>query len=289
MAEYRGLGFDPVPGSADAVTAAGERCRRAAEHVDAAARDLLGIPDWQGRAAEAFTARTEAAAHELTAAPSALRRAADILDDWADTLAANQREADGLDRRALELRRMIDAADDSVAAANRALQVAIGSAARTAQAEHLAALARRTQLEDQLTGLLERARALEHDHTEAARRAADQLRAVDAGDLAEGVPTVDGLFGGIAHALGDLSTRAGELAMTLLGPPVQLPTARTGAAAVFAGALAAIPGATAAPGSFGATGPFGIPGPSTASGSFGAPGPSGITGIPGPLGPSGPR
>lgn len=237
-AEYRGLGFDPAPGSQDAVTAASERCRRAAGHVDTATRDLLGIPDWQGRAAEAFGARADTAAGELATVPDAMRHAADILDAWADTLLANQREADQLDRRALELRRMVDLADDRVADATRALQVAIGSAARTAHAEQLAALARRSQLDEQLGAVLDQARALENDHADAAQRTAEQLRAIDEHGADESAPTADELVGNIATALGGFSVRAGELAVTLLGPPVPVPLARTGAVGVFAGALA---------------------------------------------------
>jgi hypothetical protein len=260
-AEYRGLGFDPAPGSADAVREAADRCRRAAAHAEAAARDLLGIAEWEGRAAESFTARTDAVAGEVAAMPDAMRRAAAILDTWADTLLADQREADLLDRRALELRRMVDRADDGVADATRALQVAIGSAARTAYAEHVAALAKRTQLAEQLAAVLDQARALENDHAEAARRTAEQLRTVDEDGAAEGDATVDQLFGTITQALGGFSSRAGELAVTLLGPPTPIPAARTGAVATFAGALSTAMGAPAHP-----TGPGFVTGPGDSGG-----------------------
>jgi len=237
-AEYRGLGFDPVPGSPDAVAAAADRCRRASAHLDTATRDLDGIPGWQGGAADAFLARIDAAPTELAAVQGGLGAAADILDEWADILVADRREADDLDRRAQDLRRMIDQAEDSVAAATRAMQVALGSATRTAQAEHAVAIARRSQLGDQLDALLEQARALEDDHNDAARRIADRLWALADDDRAEGTLMTDDLFGGLAAALGGFSAQAGELAMTLLGPPVPRPAERTGAVGAFAGALA---------------------------------------------------
>ncbi len=252
--DHRGLGFDPAPGSPEAVSAAGDRCRRGAEHLDTAARDLGDLPGWHGGAADAFVARIGGARPELSAVRDGLLAAADILDDWADTLRAHRREADDLERRALDLRRMIDQADDGVATATRALQVALGSATRTAQAEHAVAVARRSQLGDQLDALLDQARALEDDHHEAARRVADRLWALGEDGRADSDPAPDELFGELTAAIGGFSTRVGEMAVTLLGAPAPAPVAeasgvsgvagaiprqaaRTGAVGVFAGAL----------------------------------------------------
>jgi hypothetical protein len=226
QAEYRGLGFDPAPGSADAVAAAADRFARAAEQVGSAAaivRDVTGSADswWAGTASAAFVAGLERAPAELTTAGDTVRAAAEIMDGWAGTLLANQRRADELDRAAVELRRAIDAAAGEVAAAATAVQVAIGSAARTAHAAHVAAVTTHDELRRELDRVLDQARALHQRHEAAAHRVAERLRALgdDGTPAVARLPDHDELFGGLVHALGSYSTRAGELALTLLGGP----------------------------------------------------------------------
>lgn len=250
-AEYRGLRFDPTPGKPDAVAAAGERCARAARHADLAVPAIEHTREtqetwWSGGAAATFGAVLERAPAELTAAQDTLRVAAEILDGWVGTLRANQRRAEELDRQALELRRAIENADDDVASASAAMQVAIGSAARTAEADHATALARQAQLRQDLDRVLEAARVLEHDHLTAAQRVADQLRVLggDGPDAAGEILRTDELFGRVTQLVGTFSTQAGGLAMTLLGVSggVRDPVPVPGAVSRLASALTAPPG-----------------------------------------------
>jgi hypothetical protein len=267
-AEYRGLGFDPTPGSQDAVRAAGERCRLAAELLDSAAAGAGHVVEesntwWSGAAAEAFLVRLQRlqpGLGELAAVRDGLRAAEDVLHEWAAVLRANQRTADELDRLALELRHALLAAEDGVRAAGAALQVALGSGVHARQAEHAAAVARRDHVDGELGRVLATARALEREHLRAARGTAQRLRALQARTAqhepashpTRGEPPADPPAAELrrfAGVLAALSRRAAELAVTLLGAPgPNVPSgpdgpdgsggAPRGAAGAFASALA---------------------------------------------------
>lgn len=257
-AEYRGLGFDPTPGSPDAVASVSERCTRAARHAAHAVPAIEHTRQeqdawWSGGAAASFGQVLERAPAELTKAQDTLRVVAEIMDGWAGTLRANQRRADELDRRALELRRAIDNADDDVSSAYAALQVAVGSAARTAETDHAAALARHAELQRDLDRVLEAARVLERDHLTAAQRVAEQLRVLgsDGPDAIGEILRTDEMFGRLTQTLGTFSTQAGTLALTLLGVGGHVHgsmhgsvhgSVPAGAAGRFASALTAPPG-----------------------------------------------
>ncbi|MBB5959148.1 chromosome segregation ATPase [Saccharothrix tamanrassetensis] len=210
MADYRGLGFDPAPGNAEAVAAASARC----------VFDVVvpGVPEgWTGAAADGLTTRLEAVVSELTAVRRAMRAAAEVLDAWATTLLGNQRRAEDLDRRAVRLRReLADAADEADHA---------GALARftPAHAEvHAAAVARRDELARELDEVLEEARLLARDHHAEARRVAERLRSEEPSTA-------------LADTLAGFSALTAELASVLLGPPA--PAATRGAAAAFAAGL----------------------------------------------------
>lgn len=220
MAEYRGLGFDPVPGDAGAVASAGERCRHAVEVPAPPA-------GWEGAAAEAFAARLAGMRDDLETARRTLGAAADVLDEWAGTVLANQRRAEDLDRRARELRRAIDDADNDVVLASFR-----GGPA------HEAAAGRLEELRRELDGLLAAARDLEADHHSAARRVAERLRRLVTGgvEAAGDVPSREELFGGVVRALNSYSALGSELAGMLFTSPRTSSTPGGGAAA-FVSAL----------------------------------------------------
>ncbi|GHH42850.1 hypothetical protein GCM10017774_39870 [Lentzea cavernae] len=220
MGDYRGLGFDPVPGDAGAVSSAGERCRL-----------LVEVPappgGWEGAAAEAFTARLAGVREELETARRTLNAAAGALEDWAGTVLANQRRAEELDRRARELRRAVEDADNEVVLASFR-----GGPA------HVAATARLEELRRDLDGVLAAARDLEADHHSTARRVAERLRHLLGGgvEAAGNVPSREELFGGVVQALNAYSALGGELAGTLLAAP-RTTTRPSGGAAAFVSAL----------------------------------------------------
>ncbi|MGZ3146251.1 hypothetical protein ACVDFE_30515 [Lentzea chajnantorensis] len=220
MADYRGLGFDPVPGDPGAVAAASDRCRHRVE-----------VPPpptgWTGAAADAFTARLAQVRDELETAQRTLGAAADALDDWAGTVLANQRRAEELDRRARALRGAVDDADNAVVIASF-----------RGGPEHVAAAARLEELRGELDGVLAAARDLEADHRSAARRVEERLRRLVSGgvEAAGHVPSRADLFDGIVRALNDHSALAGALAGVLVTTPRTAGTPAGGAAA-FASAL----------------------------------------------------
>ena len=187
--EYRGLGFDPVPGSPDAVDEAARRFSGAAELAGAAATGMehaAADADWAGAAAEAYRAGVHGPSAGLAAGGDTARAAAEVLDGWAGVLRANRHRAGQLDGRATELRRAIVAVAEDVANAATALQVAIGSAARTAQGEYDAAVTQHGRLQTELERVLDQGRALQREHVAAAQRVAARLRALARGATAAG-------------------------------------------------------------------------------------------------------
>ncbi|MCX2951585.1 hypothetical protein [Lentzea sp. NEAU-D7] len=215
MSDYRGLGFDPVPGDAGAIAAASDRFRHRVEVPEPPA-------EWGGAAAEAFAARLSGMSDDLETARRTLGAAADVLDDWAGTVLANRRRAEELDRRARELRRAIDDADNEVVLASF-----------RGGPEHVAAAARLEELRRELDGVLAAARDLGADHHSAAQRVAERLRRLVTGgvEAAADVPGREELFGGVVRALNAYSALGGELAGVLLTAPRTASTPSGGAAA----------------------------------------------------------
>ncbi|WP_284748344.1 hypothetical protein [Amycolatopsis sp. RTGN1] len=227
MAEFRGLGFDPVPGRPDAVS-------EAARHYTSAAAQLGEtpspgeIPEWAGRSAQALADRAARAATGLAAVPEALRSAAAILDDWAGTLVANHRRAEDLDRRATAARRALTAAQDDVDQAETDAQFS-----PAAQPDLTAARARLATRQDDLDRVLAEARELERAHATEAARVADRLRAL--GDGAPLPSTPD--FPAVTTHLETFSAIGRELGVNVAKTPVVPVTPPPGAVGAFAAAL----------------------------------------------------
>ncbi|MEU5694626.1 hypothetical protein [Actinosynnema sp. NPDC020468] len=210
MTDYRGLGFDPVPGDAGAVAALTGRLRFDVDVPTTAA-------GWTGGAAEGFTGRVEAVVAEVTAVRKSMLAAAEVLDDWATTVLGNQRRAEELDGRAARLRREVADAVDR-------LDDTGGLASFTAaHAElHRAALAHHDEVRGRLDAVLEEARDLEREHHARAREVAERLGAG---------PREHPL----SATLDDFAALTAELASVLLGQA--RPHGSGGAAAAFAAGL----------------------------------------------------
>jgi hypothetical protein len=240
VTDYRGLGFDPAPGSAEAVTSAGERWTGAAADIV-----IPGVPaeSWAGEAANAFTAKLDSTRAELAATRDVLRAGAAILDTWAGEILANQRRAEQLDRRALALRKAVRAASDDVENATTTAQFVTGPAAVDAEADLASAVRRHEDLNRELERVLREARTLESDHLAAARRVAERLRALAEGGVesAARVPGRAESFGGIVTKLNSFSELGRGLASALLPTP-RPDTPAAGAAFAFASALSRPPG-----------------------------------------------
>ncbi|MEU8634035.1 hypothetical protein AB0C38_17810 [Amycolatopsis sp. NPDC048633] len=227
MAEFRGLGFDPVPGRPDAVS-------EAARHYTAAAAQLGEapspgeIPEWAGRSARALADRAARAAAGLAAVPEALRAAAAILDDWAGTLLAHHRRAEDLDRQATAARQAVTTAQDDVEQAETEAQFSPAT-----QPNLTAARTRLTARQDDLDRVLAEARELERVHTTEAARVADRLRALGDGAPLPSAPD----FRGVTTHLETFSTVGRELGVTVAKTPVVPVTPPPGAVGAFAAAL----------------------------------------------------
>lgn len=227
MAEFRGLGFDPVPGRPDAVA-------ETARHLTAAAANLgetpspAAIPEWAGRSAQALADRAGRAANGLAAVPEALRAAAAILDGWAGTLVAHHRRAEDLDRRATAARQAVTTAQDDVERSETEAQFSPATRPNLDEAR-----ARLTAGQDALDRILTEARELERAHAAEAARVAERLRALGEGAPLPSAPD----FRGVTTHLETFSAAGRELGVTVAKTPVVPVTPPPGAAGAFAAAL----------------------------------------------------
>lgn len=232
MVSYRGLGFDPTPGSVDAVARTVERLRAAATalssvepSVRAAARQT---GSWDGPAADAFRARLTAP----SVAPGPLLAAIPVLERWAATLAANIRRTEELDATALRLRRALDDARDALQDKQNALDLAATPAAAAgATIEVAAATGRVADAEAALDAVLSEARDLAREHRRAADEAADALdtEAAPRSDR----PAIRALAGLLDRSSRTSATLAGLVAPGAFG-------SATGGAGAFATSVAGI-------------------------------------------------
>ncbi len=237
MPGFRGLGFDPVPGDADAVAAAAQRCSETAAKLDAATAIRIEMPrEWEGDASGTVAARAAAARTALEPAPAVLRATAEILTAWAGMVVAGVRRAEQLDRRAVTVRRALTDATDAVEIAETAVQFAADGAA--AQAELAAAKARHEDVRRELDRVLEQARALEAAHRAEASRVEGRLRAL--GEPGTGLgETPDGTasFAEVTGGMERFSSLGRELAASLARAPGPALTPPSGAVGAFAAAV----------------------------------------------------
>ncbi|MGW4059265.1 hypothetical protein ACWEGE_13340 [Amycolatopsis sp. NPDC004747] len=227
MADFRGLGFDPVPGSPDAAAEAARRCTAAAARLGEIP-STGPIPEWAGRSAQALADRAGRAAAGLSATRDALRAAAGVLEDWAGTLLAHHRRAEDLDRRATAARRAVTAAHDDVERAETEAQFSPVTRPNLAAARTRLAARR-----DDLDRVLAEARDLERTHGTEANRVAERLNALGDGSP---VPEAPG-FALVATQLEAFSAAGAQLGATVARTPKAPVTPPAGAVSAFAAAL----------------------------------------------------
>jgi hypothetical protein len=227
MAEFRGLGFDPVPGHPDAVAEAARRCSAAAVRLGEIA--VPGeIPEWAGPSARALAERARQSAEGVAGLPAALRSAAAVLEDWAGTLLGHRRQAEELDRRAGRAQRAVVAAEDAVEQAETTAQFAPAAAPEVA-----AARARLAARRDELDRIRREARDLERAHTAEAAHVAGRLRALGDGTPLPRAPD----FRPLTTSLDAFSAAGRELGVTVARTPVAPVTPPAGAVGAFTAAL----------------------------------------------------
>ncbi|MDQ7808523.1 hypothetical protein Q5425_32715 [Amycolatopsis sp. A133] len=227
MAEFRGLGFDPVPGSPDAVAEAARRCIATATRLEEIPSPGT-VPGWAGRSAQALADRAGRAAAGLAATGDTLRAAAGVLEGWAGALLANHRRAEDLDRRAIAARRAVTSAHDDVEQAETEAQFS-----PAAQPDLAAARGRLAARRDDLDRVLAEARDLERAHRTEAARVAERLSALgDGSPLPEAPGSAE-----ITTHLETFSAVGRELGVTVAKTPVVPVTPPPGAVSAFAAAL----------------------------------------------------
>ena len=241
MTVFRGLGFDPAPGRLDAVTHTVDQLTAAAEAFESVEPALRSASErsrsWEGAAAEAFRSRLRDAPDSRVA-----RASIAVLDRWARTLAANQRQAEELDAAAVRLRRQLSDAMDALQDKQNALDLAsTASAVASASVAVSAATSQVASAESTLNGVLDRARTLERDHRRAADETAAELAALRGGEVVRprvDRPAVRALAGVLGRSSGLSASLAGLLTPGVAGP------APAGAGSAFAAALSSPPAAS---------------------------------------------
>ncbi|WP_103349006.1 hypothetical protein [Amycolatopsis sp. CA-128772] len=227
MAEFRALGFDPAPGSPDAVAEAARRCSAAAARLG----DIplpAQLPGWAGPSAQALAERARRSAAGVATLPDSLREAAAVLEDWAGTLLAHRRQAEDLDRRAVPAQRAVVEAEDAVEQAETTAQFSPATAPEAA-----AARARLADRRTELDRIRREARDLERVHTAEAARVAGRLRALGDGAPLPSAPA----FPQLTTALATFSAAGRELGVTVARTPVAPVTPPSGAVGAFTAAL----------------------------------------------------
>lgn len=233
---YRGLGFDPTPGDLDSVTQTATRFTTAAEQLataEPAVRKALAAGEqWHGAGSDAFREHLAGVPESLASRPAALRTAATVLEEWAQTLSTNKARAEDLDRTALSVRRDLDTARDDLQEKQNTLDLAATpTAAASASLEVTAAARRVSDLDGRLQTVLGQARDLERTH----RLAADQVAAQLTGEPAQRDTAA------LGRSLGDALRRGTGLASSLataFGGRARRPeSVPTGAASALAAAL----------------------------------------------------
>ncbi len=239
---YRGLEFDPTPGSLDAVHAAIAQLTSADSalgSVEPALRDAARhSAGWQGDAAETFRARLRDTPSDFDASQRRLRDAVAVLERWARTLTANQRRTEELDATAVRLRRQLSDARDVLQDKQNAVDLAATpSAATGASIELSGATNRVADLEARLQAVLDEARELEREHRRAADEVADELAA--AGSTAPAPRTAERPeIRALASVVGGASRMSAALGGLLRPPGAGAAVVPDGAPGAFADALA---------------------------------------------------
>lgn len=222
---YRGLGFDPTPGSVDAVARTVEQLRAAADalaSVEPSVREANARAEaWQGPAADAFRAAT------VSADAARLRAAIPVLEHWAGTLADARRRAEELDARALRARRALDDARDTLQDKQNALDLAsTPAAAAGASVAVTAATDRVAAAEAGLESVLSEARALAREHLRAADEVASALDT-------DSVPAADRTAVRALAGVLNRSSRVSAALGALVAPGAFTPPPRGGVAAAL--------------------------------------------------------
>jgi hypothetical protein len=211
--DFPALGFDPAPGDLDGVTDLAGKYRAVSDDLTEADDSLRRIVRkqgiWQGEASEAFARRIGPLPEYLDGAAKSMGRAADALEEWAQSLGDLQKRAAELEARAAAA---AEAAEQARANPDLAL------ANRTFPDQPSLQLAQRLldnagqQLQTAVDGcqnVQDAAEQLQQEHTDAAGRVAEQLR--QAKELAPDEPelldklgdAVGGAFVDLSNALAD--------------------------------------------------------------------------------------
>jgi phage shock protein A len=215
---YRGLGFDPTPGSVDAVAHTIRQLRAAADALSSVAPSVEAAgrrtASWHGQAADAFRARLAVPPTD----PAQLRAAIPVLEQWADTLAEHQRRAEELDATALRLRRQLDDARDTLQDKQNALDLAsTPAAAAGASVAVTSATVHVAEAEAALDDVVAEARDLARTHLRKADEAAAAL-ATDAAPAPDS-PAIRALAGMLNRTARTSSALAGLLTPGVFATP----------------------------------------------------------------------
>lgn len=238
MTSYPGLGFDPTPGEPSAVESAltqlADGGGKLAMLMGTIEDDLDLSDGWEGASADEFHDNLDDIPRALNSGAQSMEYVVKALVTWAGQLVDNKRQAELLDKLALELKQQLR---EAVAQLNRAmatLDSAQGADRPGAQAAFDRAAVHAVSVDDQFDAIIEQARTLQDKHLAQAEATATKIAGASNGDTFEPTGKMAQVTGTIGSVLSDISEWTGRAAFVaaLLGP------AGWGAAGVLAGATA---------------------------------------------------
>ncbi|HET9143092.1 hypothetical protein [Actinophytocola sp.] len=248
---FPALGFDPAKGDKSAVQTALLSIATALQTIVATlprleeAAKITDDAEWGGSAAEEFSDHGDDLPMALGSGAESMGAVSEALSVWAGQLAANQAQADDLERRAKQLKAQIATAEDALGQAAGAIPRDTGNPQYNARFDaYLAAVDRCAKLDDALQKVIDEANRLRAKHQRQADAAADKIRSgPDDAFKPENdtwyVQTLDGVskVSGIVSAA--TAAAAAGLAITGVGAPA---AAVLGAVATGTGGIALVSG-----------------------------------------------
>lgn len=216
MTTYAGLGFDPTPGEPGAVENALTQLADAGGKLEALMTSIESDLDlsegWDGDAADEFHDNLDDIPRALESGARSMGHVATALITWAGQLADNKRQAEILDKLALELKDQLREAVTNLERARAALAAARGADKAAAQAAFDRAAVHAVSVDEQFDAVIEQARTLEDKHLAQAEATASRIAGASDGDTFEPTGKFGQVVGTVGGVLSELSVWTGRAA-----------------------------------------------------------------------------
>jgi uncharacterized protein YukE len=216
LTSYPGLGFDPTPGEPSAVQNALTQIADGGGKLEMLMGTIesdLDLSDgWEGSAADEFHDNLDDIPRALNSGAQSMEYVANALVTWAGQLVDNKRQAEVLDKLALELKQQLRAAVAELNQAQARLESAHGAGRATAQAAFDRAAVHAVSVNDQFDAIIEQAKTLQDKHLAQAEATATKIAGASNSDTFEPTGKFSQVVGTVGSVLGEVSVWTGRAA-----------------------------------------------------------------------------